>query len=128
MINLIDAVDTLGTPRGHYSHAACAGNMVFLSGQLPITPAGKQLQDAPFEGQVLQVFENIDTVLQSCGCTRRDLLQVRVYLTDIEQWPEFNRLYANWLGAHRPARSVVPVPALHYGLALEVEATAVRAN
>jgi enamine deaminase RidA (YjgF/YER057c/UK114 family) len=52
------------------------------------------------------------------------LLQVRVYLTDIDQWGAFNTLYAEWAGAHRPARAVVPVPALHFGLMIEVEAVA----
>ena len=53
-----------------------------------------------------------------------DVLQVRVYLTDIADWPAFNTLYAAWAGAARPARAVVPVPALHYGFRIEIEAVA----
>jgi enamine deaminase RidA (YjgF/YER057c/UK114 family) len=51
-------------------------------------------------------------------------LQVRVYLTDIADWPAFNTLYAAWAGAARPARAVVPVPQLHYGFRIEIEAVA----
>ena len=53
------------------------------------------------------------------------LVQVRVYLTDIDDWPAFNTLYANWAGDARPARAVVPVPMLHHGFRLEIEAVAV---
>lgn len=116
----------LRTPAGHYSHAvrANAGELIFVSGQLPITPQGDKLTGEPFEIQVRQVFDNLDQVLHASGCTRTNLVQVRVYLVDIEQWPYFNQLYAAWLGEHRPARCVVPVPTLHYGLALEIEAVA----
>ena len=117
--------DSLGLPAGHYSHAAVStGGMVFISGQLPITPDRRKLGDESFEVQAAQVLANLDAVLAACGCGRGDLLQVRVYLCDVELWPRFNDLYAAWLGEHRPARCVVPVPALHYGLALEVEAVA----
>jgi len=51
-------------------------------------------------------------------------VQVRVYVTDINQWPAFNTIYAKWIGASRPARAVVPVPELHFGFKIEVEAVA----
>ena len=50
--------------------------------------------------------------------------QVRVYIADIDNWPAFNAMYARFCEDHKPARAVVPVPHLHYGLALEIEATA----
>jgi 2-iminobutanoate/2-iminopropanoate deaminase len=55
---------------------------------------------------------------------RINLVQVRVYLVNIGLWPQFDQLYADWLGSRRPARCVVPVPALHYGLLLEIEGVA----
>ena len=51
---------------------------------------------------------------------------MRVYVTDIADWPAFNALYAKWTGNARPARCVVPVPQLHYGFKIEVEAVAVK--
>jgi 2-iminobutanoate/2-iminopropanoate deaminase len=65
--------------------------------------------------------------LQAAGATTADLVQVRVYVTDIAHWPEFDAVYAQWIGAHRPARAVVPVPALHFGFLVEVEAVAALA-
>jgi len=51
---------------------------------------------------------------------------VRIYVTDIAAWPAFNAIYAIWIGASRPARAVVPVPELHYGFKIEVEAVALE--
>lgn len=116
--------DTLATPGGHYSHAVVANGMVFVSGQLPIEPSGAKLVGAPFESQAAQVLANVEAALRGAGSDKQRLLQVRVYLTDIDQWPAFNALYARWLGDHRPARAVVPVPLLHFGFLIEVEATA----
>jgi 2-iminobutanoate/2-iminopropanoate deaminase len=114
----------LAAPRGHYSHAVSAGGFVFVSGQLPVTAEGRLLTDAPFEVQARQTLENVGSALRSAGSSVSDLVQVRVYVTDIELWPTFNAIYAEWCGAARPARAVVPVPKLHYGFLIEVEATA----
>lgn len=114
----------LAAPGGHYSHAAIGAGLVFVAGQLPIAPDGRKLGDQPFETQARQVLANLQAALEGAGSGREQLLQVRVYLTDIAHWPAFNALYAQWLGSHRPARAVVPVPALHFGLLLEVEAVA----
>jgi len=111
-------------PGGHYSHAVAAGGFVFVSGQLPIAPDGRKLADASFEEQTRQVLDNVAQALTGAGSSIDRLVQVRVYVTDISQWPQFNTLYAAWAGAARPARAVVPVPVLHYGFKVEVEAVA----
>src|SRR6476659_5150358 len=114
----------MAPPGGHYSHAVGAGGFVFVSGQLPITPDGKKLTGATFEQQAEQVLENVRRALIGAGSSVERVVQVRVYISDIELWPQFNSIYALWAGAARPARAVVPVPTLHYGLKLEVEAVA----
>jgi reactive intermediate/imine deaminase len=111
-------------PAGHYSHAAAGAGLVFIAGQLPITPDGRRLSGEPFEAQARQVLANVQAALEAAGSAVHQLLHVRVYLTDIGQWGTFNTVYAGWAGAHRPARAVVPVPALHFGLMIEVEAVA----
>ena len=118
--------DTMTAPGGHYSHAVSAGGFVFVSGQLPIAPDGRRLDDAPFEQQAQQVLDNVAHALTAAGTAVSRLVQVRVYVTDIGSWPAFNAIYAAWAGAARPARCVVPVPQLHYGFKIEIEAVAVK--
>lgn len=114
----------LAKPGGHYSHVAIANGFVFISGQLPINAQGKKLADASFEVQAEQVLANVQAALEGAGSSIAQLVQVRVYITDVEHWASFNQIYARWAGEARPARAVVPVPHLHYGLKVEVEATA----
>lgn len=115
---------TMAAPGGHYSPVVVAAGLAWVAGQLPIDAQGHKLSDAPFEVQARQVLANVEAALHAAGSTPGQLVQVRVYLTDIDHWPAFNLLYAQWLGAHRPARAVVPVPALHFGFLIEVEAVA----
>jgi 2-iminobutanoate/2-iminopropanoate deaminase len=115
---------TMAPPGGHYSHAVAACGLIFVSGQLPIKPDGTKLTGAPFEEQARQALDNVALALLAAGSSIDRLVQVRVYVTDIGSWPAFNNIYAGWAGASRPARAVVPVPALHYGFLIEVEAIA----
>lgn len=119
---------TLAAPGGHYSHAVAGGGLVFVAGQLPIAPDGTKLNTAPFEAQAAQALANVEAALQAAGSGVQQLLQVRVYVTDIADWPAFNTLYAAWAGAARPARAVVPVPTLHHGFRIEVEAVALASS
>jgi len=115
---------TMAAPGGHYSHAVKAGGFVFVSGQLPIASDGTKLNESSFEEQAKQVLDNVAHALQGAGSSIGKLTQVRVYVTDIGTWPAFNAIYAKWAGETRPARCVVPVPQLHYGFKIEVEAVA----
>jgi reactive intermediate/imine deaminase len=114
----------LAAPRGHYSHAVRAAGLVYVAGELPVTADGRLLNEASFEEQTHQVLANVAAALRAAGSSVDKLLQVRVYVTDVDQWPAFNAAYAQWCGDARPARIVVPVPKLHYGFQVEVEATA----
>lgn len=114
----------LGRPGGHYSHTCTAAGLVFVSGQLPIDAHGKPMTGQPFELQVEQVLANLDACLEAAGTDRSRLLQVRVYVTDMNFWPTLNRIYANWVGELRPARAVAGVASLHFDLLLEIEAVA----
>lgn len=115
----------LATPGGHYSHVAVARGLIFVSGQLPITATGEKLINASFEAQAEQVLANVKHALAAAGAGIEQLVQVRVYLDDIENWPQFNDIYAGWAGKARPARAIVPTGRLHFGFKIEVEVTAV---
>ena len=113
-------------PGGHYSAATAHGDLVFISGQLPIAPDGSHLADRDFVAQARQAVDNLLAIAAAAGSGRDGLLKVTAYIVGIENWPLFNRLYAEVMGEHRPARAVVPVPELHYGYLIEIEAVAVR--
>ncbi len=117
-------VAALAPPGGHYSHAVRANGCVFVSGQLPITPDGERLSGRPFEQQARQALANVEAALHAAGSDVDRLLQVRVYVSDMEYWPAFDGIYATWAGAAQPARAVVPTGPLHHGLLVEVEAVA----
>lgn len=118
----------LPVPAGHYSHAVVAHGLVFVSGQLPVTPAGEKLVHAGFAEQARQVLANVACALEAAGSNIDHLVQVRVYVDSMDHWPEFNTIYAQWAGASRPSRAVVPTGPLHHGLKIEVEAVAMVAT
>jgi reactive intermediate/imine deaminase len=114
--------DELAAPGGHYSHVSVARGLAFVSGQLPITPAGVRLVDASFEEQARQVLANVKAALEAAGSGVSHLVQVRVYVDDMANWQVFNAVYREWAGSVRPSRAVVPTGPLHFGLKIEVEA------
>ena len=122
-------MDTISTPfapaaRGHYSQAVVHGGLVFVAGQLPIVPDEPERRLVDFEAQANQVITNVLAILQAAGSSADTILRATVYIADIAHWPAFNRIYAERLGAHRPARTVVPVAQLHYGYLVEMDVIA----
>lgn len=121
-VHTIDCAD-VPSPKGHYAHATAGNGLIFLSGQLPDPSIGA---NAGFDVQVRSAMGTLLAILRSAGGTPPDLLRVTAYIVGIEHWPEFNAIYAAVLGTAKPARTVVPVPALHYGWLIELDAVAVR--
>jgi len=117
--------EDMRSPGGHYSHGTVANGFLFISGQLPITPDGRRLAEASFAEQARQALANVESVLKAAGSSIDRLVQVRVYVDSVDNWPEFNAIYAEWAGRSRPSRAIVPTGPLHYGLKVEIEAVAV---
>jgi enamine deaminase RidA (YjgF/YER057c/UK114 family) len=122
------APENLAAPGGHYSHAARSGDLIFTAGQLGIRPDGSHTCELGFDDQVRQALDNMLTALCSAGAGPSDILKVTAYIVGVDNWPLFNAIYAEVMGAVRPARTVVPVPELHYGYLVEVDAVAVRCS
>jgi reactive intermediate/imine deaminase len=114
----------LPAPGGHYSQAVAAGGLVFVSGILP--SAAELGAGASFEEQCGSVFAQCEQVLRAAGCGLQDVVQCTAYIVGVENWPAFNSAYAQLFGGHKPARAVVPVPALHYGFLVELQLVAER--
>lgn len=111
-------------PAGHYSQAVVHNGLVYVSGILPIMPDGTKFTDANIELQTLQVLQNLEAILHEAGASKQTVLKTTVYVSDMEDWPKINPIYAAFFEAHRPARAIVPVGTLHYGLNIELEAIA----
>jgi 2-iminobutanoate/2-iminopropanoate deaminase len=110
-------------PAGHYAQATVAAGLVFVSGQLPIHPQTLSIPDG-LDAQVMQAMRNVEAILVAAGSSLSRLVNVTLYITDVNYWPAVNRKYAEIMGEHKPARTIVPVPALHYGALIEINAVA----
>ncbi|HYM19149.1 MAG TPA: RidA family protein [Micropepsaceae bacterium] len=125
---MIDRISTADAPKpaGHYAQACRHGDLIFVSGQLPVSLEGKAQADKSFDEQARLALKNLLAILRAAGGTPETVLKVTAFIVGVENWPAFNAIYAETFGAARPARSVVPVPALHHGCLIELEAIATR--
>lgn len=112
-------------PGGHYSQAVVANGFVFVAGQLPLIAGADNAVPAGIEAQTRQALKNVGHVLEAAGSGLNKLVSVTVYVTDIAHWPTVNRVYAEILGEHRPARAVAVSPQLHFGCLVEIQAIAI---
>jgi len=111
-------------PAGHYSAGVRHGGLVYVSGQLGVRPDGSHTADQPFEEQVRTALGNVLRVLAATGLGPEDVVKMTAYIVGVGNWPRFNAIYAEMMGAAKPARAVVPVPELHYGYLIEIDAIA----
>ena len=116
--------DKAPAPAGHYSQAISHNGLVFVSGQLPIDPATGRVVERSIEPQARQVIANIGEILKASGSGLDKILKATIYIPDSSYWPEINRVYAECMGEHKPARAVIPCGDLHYGVLLEMEVIA----
>lgn len=110
---------------GPYSQAVQAGNMLFTSGQIPLTPAG-ELVSGDIREQTRQVFKNLEAVLAAAGFTFRDVVKATVFIADMNDFAKVNEVYAEYFKDQPPARSTVQVARLPRDAGVEIELIAVR--
>lgn len=122
-------IQIFGKPPSHAHYVPALGynGLVFCSGQLPRLPDGTHAADRSFEEQVRLTLDNLDRVLALAGTSRDRVLHVTAFLVGIDHWDAFNRVFADFFGDWRPTRTVVPVPDLHFGYLVEIEAVAAAA-
>ena len=110
---------------GPYSQAVRAGNLLFVSGQIPLDPATGQLipQDT-IQDQTARVLENLKAILAQAGATLDNVVKTTVFLKDMEDFVEMNRVYKTFFAADCPARSAVQAARLPKDVRVEIEAIA----
>jgi 2-iminobutanoate/2-iminopropanoate deaminase len=105
---------------GPYSQAVRIGDLLFTSGQIPLTVQGELVQGG-IEEQTHQVFRNLQAVLAEAGASLSDVVKATVFLKDMEQFAALNAIYASYFGEHKPARSTVEVARLPKDVLVEIE-------
>ena len=109
---------------GPYSQAIQSGDLVFLSGQVPIDPATGELVVGDIAVQTERVLDNLAAVLGAAGCTFADVVKTTIYLVDLGDFQAVNQTYAKRFAAAPPARATVQVSALPKGARVEIDAIA----
>ena len=109
------------SPSGPYSQAAASGNMVFVSGQIPIDPADGKMPEGT-EEQIRAALRNVTAILSASGVEDGGVLSVTVYLTDMNDFALMNQIYAETFAAPYPARTCIGVSSLPKGAAIMVDA------
>ena len=120
------AIAAPGAPNaiGPYSPAIRAGNLLFLSGQIPIDPASGALVDGDITAQTAQVMRNICALLDAADAGVEHLVRTTVFLADMNEFAAMNACYATFLADPPPARATVQVARLPRDVRVEIDAIA----
>ncbi len=121
-------VSTAAAPAaiGPYSQAVVAGNMLFVSGQLPINPATGEFAEGGIKELTTQSLKNLFAIVAEAGFQPSDIVKTTVFLADMADFAEMNEVYSQFFSAPFPARSAVAVKTLPKGARVEIECIAAR--
>lgn len=111
---------------GPYSQGMTAGNMIYVSGQLPIVPETKELLKDDIEAATRRSLENCKAIVESAGATLSDVVKVEIFLTDMADFAKMNGIYAEYFTEHKPARACVQVAGLPLGATVEIQMIAYK--
>jgi len=125
-MNIIQSPD-MPLSNGHYSMCIEHNGTLYTAGQLPIDPVSKLIPET-IEEQTQLVLAKIETIVKAGGSSKENIIQMRLYISDISLWSRVNEVYAGFFGKHKPVRAVIPTRDLHYGCLIEVEAVAAIEN
>ncbi|MCW3061092.1 MAG: RidA family protein [Capsulimonas sp.] len=108
-----------------YSPAVRVGDTIYVSGQIPLDPATSRLIEGGFEDQVRQCLRNLASLLKQEGLSLDNVVKTTVFLTDLEQFAEMNKIYGTYFTGVKPARSTIQISRLPIDASIEIEAIAV---
>lgn len=111
-------------PAGPYSQAIRAGDMIFVSGQLPLDPGGALAGPGDIRAQTRRVLDNIAAILRAAGSSLDQVVKTTVFLTSLDDFSGMNEIYASVFKSPYPARSTVEIGRLPGGMLLEIECIA----
>ena len=120
-MNNIIQTDKAPKAIGTYSQAVRAGDLVFLSGQIPLDPATGTLVSGDIEAEIRRVFDNLAAIAEAAGANLGACVKLTVFLTDLAHFAKVNEIMATYFVAPYPARAAVGVAALPRGARVEME-------
>lgn len=109
-----------------FSHAATAGDLIFVSGTLGTETGGIQLVPGGIGPETKQTLENIRSILEGAGASLADVVKASVYVTDMDDFGAMNQVYAEFFPSEPPARITLQVAGLALGACVEIECVALR--
>ena len=120
-----ETVDAAAAPPaiGPYSHAVCAGDLLFCSGQIPLDPHTGELVGGSAAEQARRCLENLQAVCDAAGTTLDRAVRMTIYMTDLAAFAAVNEVYGSFFAADPPARVTVGVAQLPKGAYVEIDAT-----
>jgi 2-iminobutanoate/2-iminopropanoate deaminase len=119
------STDKAPAAAGPYSQAVASGELVFVSGQIPVDPATGKMPESMAD-QAKQALENLKSVVEASGSSMNRVLRTTIYLTDMDAFPEVNAVYAEFFRKPYPSRSCVGCASLPKGSKIEIDAVALR--
>lgn len=123
-MNEIFHTDRAPAALGPYSQAVRAGNLLFVSGQIPIDPATGNLVENDIAVQTRQSLNNVSAILEAAGCSCADVVKTTVLLSDIGNFAAMNEVYGTFFKTDCPARACFAVKDLPKGAMVEIEVIA----
>jgi len=113
-------------PIGPYSQAIIAGNLVFVSGQVPINPVTNEVVSGDIKAETTQVMENIKAILTEAGIDFSSIVKTSIFLTSMQDFAQVNEVYGTYFSSDFPARETVQVSALPKNVNVEISVIAVK--
>ena len=125
MANQVIHTDNAPAAIGPYSQAIKAGNMLFVSGQVPFVPETMEIVEGDVKAQTAQSLKNLQAILKEAGADFSNVVKTTVFIKDMNEFAQINEVYAEYFGENKPARACVEVARLPKDVKVEIELIAV---
>lgn len=125
MANQVIHTENAPAAIGPYSQAVKAGNLLFVSGQVPFVPETMEIVEGDVQAQTRQSLTNVQAILKEAGADFSDVVKTTVFIKDMNEFAQINEVYGEFFGENKPARACVEVARLPKDVKVEIEVIAV---
>lgn len=125
MANQVIHTENAPAAIGPYSQAVKAGNLLFVSGQVPFVPETMEIVEGDVKAQTAQSLKNLQAILKEAGADFSNVVKTTVFIKDMNEFAQINEVYAEYFGENKPARACVEVSRLPKDVKVEIELIAV---